>query len=105
MTEYIDRDALLKHKRYLSLDRYEIECVVDVDRIIEAQAADVAPVERGKWIDIFEYSAYWADLKSTIELTEQKCSNCSVVTTFKGAKQYLPDYYCPNCGARMEDEV
>lgn len=44
MAEYIDKDALLKHKRYISLDRYEIECIVDVDRIIEAQAADVAPV-------------------------------------------------------------
>lgn len=31
MAEYIDRDALLKHKRYISLDRYEIECIVDVE--------------------------------------------------------------------------
>ena len=44
MKEYIEREALLKHKRYISLDRYEIECVVDVDKIIEAPAVDVVKV-------------------------------------------------------------
>lgn len=93
MTEYIDRDALLKHKRYLSLDRYEIECVVDVDRIIEAQAADVAPVERGKWII---HGDNLFPLGST-----QECSVCHEHENIT----LVNNNYCPNCGARMEDEV
>ena len=44
MKEYIEREALLKYKRYISLDRYEIECVVDVDKIIEAPAVDIVKV-------------------------------------------------------------
>lgn len=82
MAEYIDRDALLKHKRYISLDRYEIECIVDVDRIIEATPADVAPVKHGKW---------------NRTTSDYECSNC----------QYPMDYitpYCPNCGAKMDLE-
>ena len=41
--EYIERGALMRHKRYISLDRYETECVIDIDKVIEAPAADVAP--------------------------------------------------------------
>lgn len=82
MAEYIDRDALLKHKRYISLDRYEIECIVDVDRIIEATPADVAPVKHGKW---------------NRTTSDYECSNC----------QYPMDYitpHCPYCGAKMDLE-
>ena len=79
---------------------------VSIDELLgETMYIDtVAPVRHGKWKDIFEYSIYCSDLKSTIELTEQKCNICRVVTTFKGAKLYLPDGYCPNCGARMDGE-
>lgn len=50
MAEYIERETLLKNKRYISLDRYEVECVVDVDKILEAPTADVAEVRHGEWI-------------------------------------------------------
>lgn len=86
MAEYIDRDALLKHKRHISLDRYEIECIVDVDRIIEAPAADVAPVVHGKWI---HNDDWW----------EFICTNCH-----KGIGNIQKYKYCPNCGAKMDLE-
>lgn len=65
-------------------------------------SADVDEVRHGNWIEVFEYLVYIPDMKTSIELTEQKCSNCRVVTTFKGNKLYLPDFYCPNCGAKMD---
>lgn len=91
MAEYIDRDALLKHNRYISSDRYEIECVVDIDRIIEAPAEDVAPVVHGKWVavpssDLATGKAY-------------KCSNCKKMRY----GSYLPAF-CQVCGAKMDLE-
>ena len=70
----------------------------------ERTAADVAPVVHGYWIDVLSYELYVPDKKTTITLTEEKCSNCNVIVTFKGEKMYLPDYVCPNCGARMDGE-
>lgn len=34
--DLIDRNELLKHKRYISLDRHEIDCVINVDKVLEA---------------------------------------------------------------------
>ena len=122
MSEYLEREtainiadhAILEHPYDKDPQRPETYSdynqgwsdVCDYIRVslTHVPAADVAPVRHGKWKDIFEYSIYCSDLKSTIELTEQKCNICRVVTTFKGAKLYLPDGYCPNCGARMDGE-
>lgn len=73
-----------------------------LDSVSEIPAADVAEVVHGKWIDVLSREVYIPDEKTTITLTEEKCSNCNVATTFKGEKTYLPDYVCPNCGAKME---
>ena len=84
MKEYIERNELLKHKRYTSLDRYEIECIVDVDKIIEAPAADVQEIIHGKWIICSDgYYPY-----------------CSVCT--EEPKARIMTKYCPNCGAKMD---
>lgn len=92
------QDSQLKPRYYL--ERYRAEQRSNsADEIIE-----YAPLEHGEWIDIFEYQLYCPDIKSTIEMTEQTCSNCRIITTFKGSKQYLPDYYCPNCGSKMDRE-
>ena len=109
MAEYIDKakvinrfeeiktnpDISLKDALYLDGVMSVIDCI---------PAAYVAPVKHGKWIDIFSREVYIPDEKTTIALTEQKCSECNVVFTFKGDKEYLPDYVCPNCGARMDGE-
>ncbi len=60
--------------------------------------------EHGKWEDVFVREIYIPDEKTTIVLTEEKCSNCKVVTTFKGDKRWLPDFVCPNCGVKMDLE-
>ena len=94
MAEYIDRDALLKHKRYISLDRYEIECIVDVDRIIEATPADVAPVKHGKWIG-YQTNSF----KNSSEGLKRKFYRCSICHTANA----ICAKYCPNCGAKMDE--
>lgn len=109
MSEYIEREALLQdiaecvifsgRKGHISPEIIGANKVID--RIKRQPIVDAVPAVHGKWVDIFEHATYCPDMKSTIELTEQKCSNCRVVTTFKGAKPYLPDNYCPNCGAKM----
>ena len=84
MKEYIERNELLKHKRYTSLDRYEIECVIDVDKIIEAPVVDVQEVVHGKWeICCDGYYPY--------------CSVCKEEPSSGNMTKY-----CPNCGAKMD---
>lgn len=59
--DLIDRNQLLKHKRYVSLDRYEVDCVVDVDKIIEAPS-----VSNNNLVD-----AIIQDLKSKFKSVEE----------------------------------
>ncbi|MBC8534563.1 hypothetical protein [Yeguia hominis] len=106
MDEYMGKKALFAEFDRLGLGEHSIVERVFSDGvrvIIEGMpAADVAEVVHGKWIDVLSREVYIPDEKTTITLTEEKCSNCNVVTTFKGEKIYLPDYVCPNCGAKMD---
>ena len=100
MAEYIEREALMKnfcgydltkcvkygnkdagqqHDSYSTMMMYEI-----ADEIMDAPAADVAPVRHGKW----EYYS----------TTMMECSNCKRHT----ARHKFS--YCPHCGAAMEDK-
>ena len=82
MAEYIDRE---KAKRLLHIEyAYAAEQLLD-----EIPAADVAPVVRGVW-DSMEGTK-----------TRRICSKCG---------WDVPEYgkfysYCPNCGARMREEM
>lgn len=93
---------LIDAEKLCELARNHTTKSVDCNDIMRLPTADVNDVRHANWIDILEYSVYISDMKTSIELTEQKCSNCYCVTTFKGNKLYLPDFYCPNCGAKME---
>jgi hypothetical protein len=86
-TDFISRSKLLE-----TLNREKIPFNADVNYfIMNAPAADVRPVVRGKWI------TYRPDCRP---VCDWKCSACG----------YDPDLgwqpffnYCPNCGADMRE--
>jgi len=91
MTEYIEREAVLKQARFIHGkwdDRY-----ISETNIKNMPDADVTPVVRGKWIKTYdEYDYYYY------------CSVCRQIFYFKGINiETIPHNYCPNCGARMGD--
>lgn len=108
MAEYIEREALMKnfcgydltkcvkygnkgayqrHNSYSTMMMYEI-----ADEIIDAPAADVAPVVHGSMRHVF--FSYQSD--------HYKCTCCDGTFLTNAAKYWN---YCPNCGARMDLEV
>lgn len=101
MAEYIKREAVID----LITRRYENPeiCKAEINAI---PAGDVAPVRHGRWFDVQETELYVPDMKFTMTKTAETCSECKVRIGFVGAKQYLYDAVCPNCGAKMDgDEV
>ena len=56
-------------------------------------AADVAPVRHGRWIDAYP------DIEANPMFMYGICSECGFE---QGISKYLN--YCPNCGAKMESE-
>ena len=109
MTEYIEREALMRRIKEIhcaECDSYHgvrcRACWVDdtLDYIDSEPAADVEPVKRGRWI----YNA---------ESGECVCSACGEnALSFRKDTLYGVDLYetcltdyCPNCGARMDEEV
>lgn len=97
MAENIERKAL---KEYLSGGKFQegctgcdepgegrIECIVD--EIDNFPAADVAPVRRGRWLDVDCFDiGFW------------QCSYCGFLSEAIAAPKLYK--YCPNSGAKME---
>ena len=88
MAEYIEREKLLSHlfnKQNKPLD---------VMREITEFPAAVAPVKHGKWgaYEVFPLTA---------SLNGHPCSECGMRFS---TSQIVFMNYCPNCGARMEQE-
>lgn len=99
MSEYIKREDVLCRFTFEHGDRIpEVDIdnfsnsvsIKDIKCVIRAvPAADVAPVRHGKWIKQENYPG-----------TYSKCSECD-----QRVGGYTPNYkYCPNCGARMDQE-
>ena len=91
MTRYIDADVTLKHideyydllKRMGKPSRGMTEVMQNIKTIVNSlPTADAEPVRHGKWI----FNAPW-----------YKCSEC-------GAERLCAERYCPNCGARIDEE-
>lgn len=115
MDEYIERKAL--REAFDNADADIVEEYEDGDcdwgfgrqNILEVinsvPSADVAPVRYGRWLDVQETDMYVPDLKLTATTTAETCSVCKARIGFIGAKLYLFDSICPNCGAKMDLEV
>ena len=94
MAEYIEREALLEKRWDVPFETEDARFVqvVDVQDIMNAPAADVAPVVHGRWEKGPGYV----------------CGDYQFFCSFCGEEFWESGYwpkrakYCPNCGARMD---
>lgn len=94
MADYISREEAMK--KFLERGSGYITELTMRDMINAIPKADVQPVKRGRWIDIYEYCKAH-DLRPSGLETCYWCSECDK------AEKKTSDF-CPNCGARMEQE-
>lgn len=85
MSDFISRKALLA--------RYDAEHIGLPGRarelIATAPAADVREVQHERWL---KRGNKW------------QCTGCKVLINLDGTPQENLIYYCPNCGAKMDEE-
>lgn len=67
----------------------------DVRRLLSIPAADVAPVVHGHWVVRFD---------GPYKRRRCYCSHCGKHNGVGGIAQNQEKPYCPNCGARMDDD-
>lgn len=106
MAEYIERDAaypiakkvvdaITNGEYHAGVFAYDI-----MDWIDELPAADVAPIKRGKWVKTKEYYTVGCDFLRVA----WECSCCGIEVVNTEPICRIDDwYYCPNCGAMMEE--
>ena len=88
MNDYISRKALLDW-----VHEFYPEDKVFASAIINAPAADVAPVRHGRWISVPHKLA-------------RICSVCNRDEPYKFADIDADVYdYCPHCGAKLDGEL
>ena len=99
MAEYIEREAISEEiRKYYYKNPPNFSYGEGFDRgldraqraILDAPAADVAPVRHGRWIDKGEYAV---------------CMECGgrSGTQYDGVEPIpLMTQFCPNCGAKMD---
>lgn len=122
MAEYIELEAFLKdiEKRYCLPCKEAGKdhngfichaCWVDAMRVdvIDAPAADVAPVAHGRWTAqcVVELDGGWTleDVPyNEYQHSNPICSVCRKTALLDGGEDYVTSPYCPNCGARMDDD-
>ena len=87
MAEYIERDTAIRAllNDYPEQVKYSREDAADCIRYMDA--ADVAPVRHGRWIETG---------KGLLGTASYKCSDCEFPMPFSNVYKY-----CPNCGAKM----
>ena len=100
MAEYIEREAISEEiRKYYYKNPPNFSYGEGFDRgldraqraILDAPAADVAPVRHGRWVDAYP------DIESNPMFMYGICSECGFE---QGISKYLN--YCPNCGAKMD---
>lgn len=90
MNEYIERETAIESIMSEPQDAHYPHWYAD--KIKSIQAADVASVVHGKWIDVREKRLFGDHYFI--------CSNCK---SRNGSM--IPFNYCPNCGAKMDLEI
>lgn len=84
MVEYIDREAAV-----LAIAEQGFDYDKAKQALASVPAADVVPVEHGKWIESANFdTGFWV------------CSKCGFVSEAIAAPKLYN--YCPNCGKKMD---
>ena len=93
MTEYIKREYAVDAVAdvYYNTPDINLSCEKFEAAILKIQAADVAPVRHGRWVDAYP------DIEPNPMFMYGICSECGFE---QGISKYLS--YCPNCGAKMD---
>lgn len=93
MAEYIEREALLKElAKDVAVDGNQRAAQI-LECIINAPAADVAPVVHGRWI--IKHDGPYGRRRCY-------CSACREHSGIGGIASNQKKPFCPNCGARMD---
>ena len=105
MAEYIDRTALgigYADPKVFINPAHADGWNTAIQIINEVPAADVAPVVRGKWLNIDgDYTfAACSICKEDYEVATEEEAEKGLWGAFLSAYRY-----CPNCGAKMDEEV
>ncbi|MBP0983062.1 MAG: hypothetical protein J6A19_04985 [Oscillospiraceae bacterium] len=107
MAEYIEREQVMQaidNIRNIYSEAKNFVAVSAVDNVIgeivdEVQAADVAPVVHGQWARIDDPEFVCGDFE---------CSKCFHREYKVDTDDLMPGinclFYCPNCGAKMDEE-
>lgn len=85
----IDADALTKEKNIYEAD---LQLMVPLHIIQDAPAIEAEPVRHGRWESFDDNS--W-------RCSECRRENCYA---YDEISQRFTDFYCPNCGAKMDKE-
>ena len=107
MADLIDREAAIKEVEEWAEHGYDLIHWTGIKAMLETQpAVDAAPVRHGRWIRVSGYVTPGGD-------PVWKCSECGKGVHVYGieASSYQKDVSdqqwvsCPNCGAKMEEEL
>jgi len=93
MSDYIKREDAIK--AFEPSQRRDWYTPWIVETLEDLPSADVAPVRHGRWIELAMKGEF-------------KCSVCGRGSKSENTFQLIPTVYwnyCPNCGARMDEEV
>lgn len=94
----IDADALNMYER---LKSYYGDAWRDAQEEIDsAPTIDAEPVRHGKWIETEENHGFDNEVRNKA----LSCSVCRVAFRISDYAQIEDFRYCPNCGARMDEE-
>lgn len=95
MAEYIRKDKIiLDYGGLAEIDPHDFVGTAKyfMDQIKAIPAADVAPVRHGRWEALEHYRDGG---------TAQRCNQCKELMCLH---RTTPKNYCPNCGAKMDEE-
>ena len=94
MTEYIKREYAVDAVAdvYYNTPDINLSCEKFEEAILKIQAADVVPVVHGRWISKNPHGYEWIFV----------CSNCDYIDGYPFNDR---SNYCPNCGAKMDENV